>query len=74
MQKALLNALLIPAEELAGYQNKADYTKMLAISEEYKTFPFGDVFDEYCARCGAPVGMDWIEECDKYEKEVLSKR
>jgi L-rhamnose isomerase len=74
MQKALLNALLLPAEELKGYQDKADYTKMLAISEEYKTFPFGDVFDEYCSRCGAPVGMDWIAECDKYEKEVLSKR
>ncbi len=74
MQKALLNALLIPAAELKDYQDKADYTKMLAISEEYKTFPFGDVFDEYCRRCGAPVGMDWIEECDKYEREVLSKR
>ena len=72
MQKALLNALLLPC--LKDYQDKADYTKMLAISEEFKTFPFGDVFDEYCARCGAPVGMDWIEKSDKYEKEVLSKR
>ena len=72
MQKALLNALLLP--NLAEYQDKADYTKMLALSEEFKTFPFGDVFDEYCARCGAPVGMDWIAESDKYEKEVLSKR
>ena len=72
MQKALLNALLLP--NLTEYQDKADYTKMLAISEELKTFPFGDVFDEYCARCGAPVGMAWLDESDKYEKEVLSKR
>ncbi len=72
MQKALLNALLLP--DLSEYQDKADYTKMLAISEEFKTFPFGEVFDEYCARCGAPVGMEWIEKSDKYEKEVLSKR
>ena len=74
MQKALLNALLQPSEQLKDYQDKADYTKMLAISEEFKTFPFGDVFDEYCKLCGAPVGMDWIEECDAYERDVLSKR
>ena len=74
MQKALLNALLQPSKELKDYQDKADYTKMLAISEEFKTFPFGDVFDEYCKLCGAPVGMDWIEECDAYERDVLSKR
>jgi len=32
------------------------------------------VFDEYCRRAGAPVGMDWIDEVDTYEAEVLSKR
>ena len=74
MQKALLNALLQPSEMLAAYQNEANYTKMLAVSEEMKTMPFGDVFDEYCRRVGAPVGMEWIESVDKYEREVLSKR
>ena len=74
MQKSLLFALLNPSETLAGYQDKADYTKMLAVSEEMKTFPFGDVFDEYCKKTGAPVGMEWIDEVDKYEKDVLSKR
>jgi L-rhamnose isomerase len=74
MQKSLLFALLNPSETLLGYQDKADYTKMLAVSEEMKTFPFGDVFDEYCKKTGAPVGMEWIDEVDKYEKEVLSKR
>ena len=74
MQKALLNALLQPSEKLAEYQNAADYTKMLAVSEEFKTFPFGDVFEEYCRRTGAPVGMEWMDEVDEYEREVLSKR
>ena len=74
MQKALLNALLIPSKQLAAYQDKADYTKMLAVSEEIKTLPFGEVWDEYCKRAGVPVGMDWIEEVDSYEKEVLFKR
>ena len=74
MQKALLNALLLPSEKLAAYQNKADYTKMLAMSEEFKTFPFGDVWDEYCEREGVPVGADWIRDVEIYEAEVLSKR
>ena len=74
MAKALLFALLQPECALRDYQNKADYTKMLAVSEEIKTLPFGEVFDEYCRRTGAPVGMEWIAECDKYEREVLSKR
>ncbi len=74
MQKALLSALLNPSKELAAYQDAANYTRMLAVSEELKTFPFGDVFDEYCRRVGAPVGMEWMEAVDKYEAEVLSKR
>jgi L-rhamnose isomerase len=47
---------------------------MLAISEELKTFPFGDVFDEYCRRVGAPVGFAWLDAVDEYEKNVLAKR
>ena len=74
MQKALLNALLQPAKQLADYQTKADFTKMLAVSEEIKTMPFGIVWDEYCERCGVPAGAKWLDEIDAYEAEVLSKR
>ena len=74
MQKALLSALLQPSDMLKAYQDEANYTKMLAVSEEMKTMPFGDVFDEYCRRVGAPVGMSWLEKVDTYEKEVLAKR
>jgi L-rhamnose isomerase len=74
IQKALLSALLTPNAELRAYQDSSDFTRMLAISEEIKTLPFGYVFDEYCRRCGAPVGKEWLGEVDKYENEVLSKR
>ena len=74
MQKALLNALLLPHDLLRKYQDEANYTKMLALQEEFKTFPFGEVWDEYCRVTGAPVGMEWIEVVDTYESEVLSKR
>jgi L-rhamnose isomerase len=59
---------------LRELQDKSDFTRVLAISEELKTFPFGEVWDEYCERCGAPVGADWLREVELYEAEVLSKR
>ena len=74
MQKALLNALLLPHGKLKEYQDKADFTSMLALSEEFKTFPFGDVWEEYCRRCNPPDGAEWLKEVQKYEAEVLSKR
>lgn len=74
VQKALLSALLTPHELLAGYQDEADFTSMLAVSEELKTMPFGAVWDEYLCRCGAPLGDEWISAVKKYEQEVQFKR
>ena len=74
LEKALLFALLQPSETLKAYQESSDFTRMLALGEELKTFPFGEVWDEYCRRAGAPLGMDWLDTVDKYEKDVLSKR
>ncbi len=74
LEKALLFALLQPSDMLRELQDKSDYTRVLAISEELKTFPFGEVWDEYCERCGVPVGTDWMREVDLYEANVLAKR
>jgi len=74
VEKALLFALLEPAENLKELQNKGDFTRVLAIGEELKTLPFGAVWDEYCERCGVPIGADWLREVDDYETSVLSKR
>ena len=74
LEKALLFALLQPAEQLRELQDKSDFTRLLAISEELKTFPFGDVWDEYCERCGVPVGADWLRDVELYESTVLEKR
>ncbi len=74
MQKALLYAMLLPNGKLKAYQDSADFTKMLALGEEFKTFPFGDVWDAYCESCSVPVGADWIREVEIYEAKVLSKR
>ena len=74
LHKALLYALLSPNARLAEYQSSADFTRMLAVTEEVKTLPFGIVWDEYCRAAGVPVGAAWLDEMDEYEREILSKR
>ena len=46
----------------------------LAMMEEAKTLPFGDVWDELCRQADVPVGRAWISELDAYEQNVLAAR
>src|SRR5439155_22800789 len=50
MLKALLIALLEPAEQLRTLEAASDYTARLALLEELKTLPFGAAWDYYCLR------------------------
>ena len=58
--------------------NKAElegrYTERLAILDETKNLPINAVWDYICLTSGTPVGMDWIDEMKKYEKDVMFKR
>ena len=74
MRKALLFAMLLPHGDLKKYQDSGNFTKMLAMSEEYKFYPYNEVWNEFCRRENVPQGEKWLEETDRYEKEVLSKR
>ena len=74
MYKALLFALLEPAEMLKKAEESGDYSTRLMLLEEIKSLPFGAVWHEYCKRCGVPCGMSVMSEIKEYEKNVLSKR
>lgn len=74
MQKALLNALLLPDEKLAKLQEERNFTEQMMLQEELKTYPLGDVWDYFCEQNGAPVKTEWFDEVKKYENDVLSKR
>lgn len=74
MIKGLLYALLTPNEYLKDLQEKGDFTKRLALMEEFKTYPFGAIWDEYCKQMNVPVNETWLDEILSYEENVLAKR
>lgn len=71
VQKALLYALLEPSS-LKELQDSSDFTSLMVRSEELKTMPFGDVWEEYLTREG--VSIDYLGEVKAYEKNVLEER
>lgn len=73
-QKALLNALLTPNALLKQLQDENRMTKLMVLSEEIKTLPFGDIWEHYCEIEGVPADESWYSEVEKYENEVLLKR
>lgn len=73
-QKALLRAMLEPIEQLKQIEQDKDYTSRLALVEEFKSYPFGAIWDYFCEQAGVPVREDWLAQVKTYEKEVLSKR
>lgn len=72
VQKSLLFALLQPDSKMKELQDKNDFTEIMYLSEEMKTMPFGDVWDEFLTRENVP--KNYLSEVKKYESEVLSKR
>jgi L-rhamnose isomerase len=73
-QLAFLFALLEPIAKLKAYEEAGQNFERLALFEILKTKPFGAVYDYYCLINNIPVGMDYVAEIQKYEKEVLMKR
>ncbi len=74
LQKALLYALLEPQAQLKQLQDEGNFTKLMVLLEEEKTLPFGEIWEEYCRRCGKPGDGQWYPAIEEYEKTVLSQR
>ena len=74
MLKALCAALLEPSEQLKAMENEGNYTSRLAILEEQKFLPVAAVWDYYCTQQDVPVGLDWLNEVEEYEKKHLKQK
>ena len=72
VQKSLLWALLLP--DMRALQDAGRWTEIMVAREAAKVLPLGEVWDEYCRRCGVPLDGEWLAEVQRYEREVLSER
>jgi L-rhamnose isomerase len=73
-RKALLLALLEPLDRLRQFEAEGDYSSRLALLEEAKGLPFGEVWNEFCRREDVPLGFDWMETVKRYEATTLRLR
>lgn len=72
VQKALLYALLYPADLLKKLQDDSDMTSLMVLQEKIKTLPFYDIWTKYLE--SQNLSDDYLEEVKKYENEVLANR
>ena len=74
MQKALLIALLEPKGLACAEENAWDFSGRLARLEEFKTLPWGSIWNYYCEQSGMPDDYHFMNEIRGYEKAELLKR
>lgn len=72
--KSMLIALLEPTAAIDAAENSGNYGNRLALLEEFKTLPFGAVWDKFCDEMRVPVGAAWLDDVKEYEERVLAKR
>lgn len=72
VKKALLYALLEPANKAAALQNECDFTSLMVLFEKQKEMPFGDVWNEFLRREGTPE--EYLPQIKEYEEKVLVNR
>lgn len=68
----MLYALLVNDAPLKKLQDEGDFTALMVAQEEYKTLPFGAVWQEYLKREG--LCEAYLPEIRKYENDVLKER
>lgn len=73
-RKAMLYALLQPVEMMKKLEADGDVSGRLAVTQEFKAAPFSLVWDYYCSKKDAGVGLDWLDEVRTYEKDILLNR
>jgi L-rhamnose isomerase len=73
-RKAILYALLDPTASLMSLESAGKNAQRLAVMEEFRTMPFGAVWDMACVRAGVPPAGGWIMPMESYEEKILEER
>ena len=73
-RKAILYSLLDPTDVLRSYERDGQNAQRLGLMEDFKTMPFGAVWDMLCERSNVPPASAWIPEMESYQTRELASR
>ena len=73
-QKAVLLGLLAPQSRFIDAENAGEDARRLSLFEDWRSLPWGAVWDEHCARHNRPRDGEWMEAVEAYTKNALSRR
>ena len=66
--------MLEPKQMLRQYEDNDQLFERLALMEEAKSMPFGAVYDYFNMKNNVPIGEEFIQLVQQYERDVTSKR
>ena len=72
--RAAGKALLEPTAQMLEAERAGNLGKRMAMLDECRNLPLNAVWDYLCLKKNAGVGMSWLDEMDRYEREVQLKR
>jgi L-rhamnose isomerase len=73
-QKSLLKSLLRPFDKFKELDHENKYTDRLILQEELKSLPFNVIYDYLCEKENIPMGNQWLEHINAYEKTLKENR
>jgi L-rhamnose isomerase len=73
-QKAMLQALLEPTDQLVEFEKQDKRFERMAFLEELKALPWSNIYNYFCQKQGVAIGDAYIKEIQEYEEKVTSKR
>jgi len=66
--------MLDPTERLWELESIDDHATKLGLLEEMKSMPFGAVWNMFCLYQNVPVGTEWMNDMQEYDKETIMSR
>lgn len=73
-KRALLEAMLEPVHLLKKSESEKDFTRRLALIDEFSDLPAKSVWNYFCLTNSVPTNEEWLDNLKIYEKDTMSKR
>lgn len=73
-KRALLEAMLEPVHLLKEAESEKDFTRRLALIDEFSDLPAKSVWNYLCLTNSVPTNEEWLDNLKIYEKDIMSKR